>query len=306
VKISNRLPIVAAIMGMTSACGSTAPTPQLVDARAAMNEARASEASELTPDKLLTAKQALDRAEKAHEDDAGSDKEAHLAYLASRKAHIAMAHGKIAAAKETQSQAEDTYQSRLENVARSSSNQLDTTHAALEAERQRRAEAEKRASAALASLQQVANVRADNRGTVITLPGGVLFPSGGSNLSPTARVALDQVANALTEQPIESKIVIEGHTDDRGSDANNQQLSQARADAVRSFLLEKGLVADRVQAIGKGESEPIASNDSAEGRATNRRVDLVVSDTKSASSPQASTTSSAQPGNTAPSAQPSR
>jgi outer membrane protein OmpA-like peptidoglycan-associated protein len=297
VKISTRLPVLAALVGMTCACGSTAPSQQLVDARTAMNEARSSEASELAPDKVLTAEQALNRAEQAHEDDAGSDKEAHLAYLASRKAHIAIAHGKIAAAKESVTQAEAKYQAGLEHVAQSSSSKLDATQAALETERQRRAEAEKRASAALASLQQVANVKADNRGTVITLPGGVLFPSGGSTLSPTARVALDQVANALTEQPIESKIVIEGHTDDRGSDANNQQLSQARADAVRSFLLEKGLGADRVVAIGKGESEPIASNDNAEGRATNRRVDLVVSDSKSASSPQASTANPAQPSN---------
>jgi outer membrane protein OmpA-like peptidoglycan-associated protein len=293
VKITRRLPVLAAIAAMTSACGSTAPTQQLVDARRAMTDARQSEASELTPDELLTAKQALDRAEQAHEEDAGSEKEAHLAYLASRKARMAMAHGMIAAAKEAEMQADAKYQAGLEQLAHTSSDQLDAAQAALQTEQQRRLEAEKRASAALASLQQVANVRAESRGTVITLPGGVLFPSGGSSLSPTARVALGQVAEALTQQPGESKIVIEGHTDDRGSDTSNQQLSQARAEAVRSFLLENGLSAERVQAVGKGESEPIASNDTAEGRATNRRVDLVVSDGRSGREP--STASAAQP-----------
>lgn len=268
----------AALALSAAACGSTAPTQQLVDARRAINEARASEAAKLTPDKLLTAEQALDRAERAHEDDAGSAEEAHLAYLASRKAHIAMAHGKIAAAKETESQADAKYHSGLEQVAQTSQSELDAAKSALQTEKAARVEAEKRAAAALASLAEVAKVNEESRGTVITLPGGVLFPSGGSTLSPSARQALGRVADALAAQPTDSKIMIEGHTDDRGSDTANQQLSQARADAVRSFLVERGMPPDRVQAIGKGESAPIAGNDTSEGRATNRRVEIVVSD----------------------------
>jgi len=278
----------AALTLSSMACGSTTPTQQLVDARRAINEARASEAAKLTPDKLLTAEQALERAERAHEDDAGSSEEAHLAYLASRKAHIAMAHGKIAAAKETETQADAKYQSELERVANSSQSELSAAKNELESERARRAEAEKRASAALASLAEVAKVNEESRGTVITLPGGVLFPSGGSTLSPSARQALGQVADALAAQPVESKIMIEGHTDDRGSDTANQQLSQARADAVRSFLVERGMPPDRIQAVGKGESAPIAGNDTSEGRATNRRVEVVVSaQAKTAGTPTA-------------------
>jgi outer membrane protein OmpA-like peptidoglycan-associated protein len=283
--LNARLTLLGVCVALSSsACGSTAPTQQLVDARRAINEARVSEASKLTPDKLLSAEQALDRAEEAHEDDAGSAEEAHLAYLASRKAHIAMAHGKIAAAKETETKAEETYKSSLEQVAQSSSQQLDAANAELQNEKAKRAEAEKRASAALASLAEVAKVKEDNRGTVITLPGGVLFPSGGSTLSASARVALGQVADALAQQPTETKIRIEGHTDDRGSDTSNQALSQARADSVRAFLIERGLPPERVEAEGKGESAPIAGNDTSEGRATNRRVEVVVSDTASASS----------------------
>lgn len=270
--------LLGAVMALSGvACGSSAPTQQLVDARRAMNEARSSEAAKLTPDKLLSAEQALDRAERAHKDDPGSSEEAHLAYLASRKAHIAMAQGKIALAKDTETRADAKYQEELERVASSSTSQLNAAKSELQSERAKRAEAEKRASAALASLAEVAKVKEESRGTVITLPGGVLFPSGGSTLSPSARNALSQVAEALVAQPIESRIRIEGHTDDRGSDASNQQLSQARADAVRSYLIERGLPSDRVEAIGKGESSPIAGNDTAEGRATNRRVEVVVS-----------------------------
>ena len=284
--LNARLTLLGACVALTSACGSSAPTQQLVDARRAINEARASEASKLTPDKLLTAEQALDRAEEAHEDDAGSAQEAHLAYLASRKAHIAMAYGKIAAAKETEAQAEEKYRSTLENVAQSSTQQLSAANAELENEKAKRAEAEKRAAAALASLAEVAKVKEESRGTVITLPGGVLFPSGGSTLSPSARVALGQVADALIAQPTETKIRIEGHTDDRGNDTSNQTLSQARADAVRGFLIERGMPSDRVEAVGKGESAPIAGNDTSEGRATNRRVEVVVSGTAAAGNGQ--------------------
>jgi outer membrane protein OmpA-like peptidoglycan-associated protein len=284
-----------------AACGSTAPTQQLVDARRAINEARASEAAKLTPDKLLTAEQALERAETAHEDDAGSAQEAHLAYLASRKAHIAMAYGKIASAKDTETQAEAKYNSDLERVANTSQSELSATKNELESEKAARAEAEKRAAAALASLNEVAKVNEESRGTVITLPGGVLFPSGGSTLSPSAKNALGQVADALAAQPVESKIMIEGHTDDRGSDTANQQLSQARADAVRSFLVERGMPPDRVQAIGKGESAPLTGNDTSEGRATNRRVEVVVSaQARTAAAPATSPSPGASTASSAP------
>ncbi|HMI91396.1 MAG TPA: DUF4398 domain-containing protein, partial [Polyangiales bacterium] len=77
-----------------SACASTAPTQQLVDARRTYNEAASGEAARLTPDKLLTAQQALEQAERAHTDDPGSPEEAHLAYLAARKSAMAIAYGK--------------------------------------------------------------------------------------------------------------------------------------------------------------------------------------------------------------------
>ena len=272
-----RASLAGGILFAASACASTAPTQQLVDARRTYNEASASEAARLTPDKLLTAQQALEQAERAHNDDPGSPEEAHLGYLAARKSAMAIAYGKIAAAKETEEQSDAKYQSDLRDRATSSEAQLSGTQAALEAERQKRLEAEQRASSALKSLAEVAKVNEERRGTVITLPGGVLFPSGGSTLSAPARQSLDKVAEALTAQPVEAQISIEGYTDARGSDTRNQELSQQRAEAVRAYLVQKGIDAPRVAAVGKGEASPIADNESAEGRATNRRVEIVVS-----------------------------
>jgi OOP family OmpA-OmpF porin len=70
--------------------------------------------------------------------------------------------------------------------------------------------------------------------------------------------------------------VVQGYTDSRGSDALNQDLSQRRAEAVRAYLVRRGVPSDRITAQGMGASNPIADNDTAEGRADNRRVELVV------------------------------
>jgi len=74
----------------------------------------------------------------------------------------------------------------------------------------------------------------------------------------------------------ERNIIVEGHTDSRGSESYNQGLSQRRADAVRNYLVQQGYPGDRIQARGMGKGTPIASNSSSEGRANNRRVEIVI------------------------------
>lgn len=136
-------------------------------------------------------------------------------------------------------------------------------------------DSEKRTSDALALLATLASIKQEERGLVVTLTGSVLFGSATSNLMPAARVKLDQVANAL--QAINARnLVIEGHTDSQGSDAYNQQLSQSRSDAVRDYLVQRGYPASHIQSHGRGEGSPVAKNDSAEGRANNRRVEIVI------------------------------
>ena len=130
-------------------------------------------------------------------------------------------------------------------------------------------ESEKRNAAALASLKE------EERGVVVTLTGSVLFKSGKSTLMPSARTKLDQVANALLTIQARN-LIIEGHTDSQGSEANNQELSQRRSEAVRDYLVQRGYPASHIQSQGRGEGSPIAKNDSPEGRANNRRVEIVI------------------------------
>jgi outer membrane protein OmpA-like peptidoglycan-associated protein len=136
-------------------------------------------------------------------------------------------------------------------------------------------DSEKRTAEAMAALAAVAAVKEEERGLVVTLSGSILFRSAQSSLLPSARVKLDQVTDALLSVR-ERNIIVEGHTDSRGSTSYNQGLSQRRADSVRDYILQKGYPADRIQAIGKGKGSPIANNASAEGRANNRRVEIVI------------------------------
>ncbi len=111
---------------------------------------------------------------------------------------------------------------------------------------------------------------------VITLSGSVLFASAKWQLLPTAQAKLNDVAAALTKEDPTSKMVVEGHTDSQGTVASNQELSQQRAQAVRDYLVTRGIATDRITAAGAGSSRSIADNASPEGRANNRRVEIVV------------------------------
>jgi outer membrane protein OmpA-like peptidoglycan-associated protein len=143
----------------------------------------------------------------------------------------------------------------------------------LEAAMQARADAEERARVAMQQLQELASVRQEQDEVIITLSGEVLFEYNQAELRSTARQRLRAVAAALRTQP-DAQIVIEGHTDARGSDDYNEQLSQRRAEAVRQFLVQEGVEMSRLRAVGRGEELPIASNDTEEGRANNRRVEI--------------------------------
>ncbi|CAM3135537.1 OmpA family protein [Corallococcus sp. ZKHCc1 1396] len=145
----------------------------------------------------------------------------------------------------------------------------------LEAERQARLQAEQRAAQALTQLQDKdVKVREEARGTVVTLSGSVLFATDATDLLPAARDRLSDVATALKES--QNPLLIEGHTDSRGTEGYNEQLSERRAQSVRNFLINQGVPADRIDIRGMGEDRPVASNATAEGRANNRRVEIVV------------------------------
>ncbi len=105
---------------------------------------------------------------------------------------------------------------------------------------------------------------------------GLNFASGSARLTADHQSILDNVERALSEFP-EASIVVEGHTDSFGSDADNQALSQARADAVLQYLLASAPISPaNIQALGYGESQPVANNETPEGRTRNRRIDIVI------------------------------
>ncbi|MET0775555.1 MAG: OmpA family protein [Pseudomonas mandelii] len=108
---------------------------------------------------------------------------------------------------------------------------------------------------------------------VITLPGDVLFAFNQSDLSPSAQSQLDALMSKLQNADVVSIKVI-GHTDSVGSDEYNQALSERRASSVAAYLLSQGLAPNKLTSEGKGESQPVADNETDEGRAKNRRVEL--------------------------------
>jgi outer membrane protein OmpA-like peptidoglycan-associated protein len=159
--------------------------------------------------------------------------------------------------------------------------------AAQEAARQK-AEAEKARQAAaqaeaekgqlraqlLAQLNSILQTRDSARGLIVNM-SDVLFDTGSSTLKPGAREKLAKISGILLAHPGLS-LQIEGHTDSVGSDEFNQQLSERRSDTVRDFLAEQGVPASSISARGFGKTQPVATNDTPEGRQRNRRVELVV------------------------------
>lgn len=125
--------------------------------------------------------------------------------------------------------------------------------------------------------QQLEDLQAKqtDRGLVMTL-GDVLFATGRAELKSGAAARLDKLVGFMANYADRS-VVVEGHTDSVGSSASNEALSQRRADTVKAYLTTKGVNPARVQAIGKGQTTPVASNADAAGRQQNRRVEVIIS-----------------------------
>lgn len=278
------------------ACGSPPISPELRTARDAYAAAKESVAADLAPAELDNARQALEKAEETFRKNHKSPEMLDDAYIAERAAQLALVVGlteqerremkatakrmeklekKLAnLTKEELVAAKAALEAKKRELADQQAN-LNKTAAQLGEERERRLSAEGKLSAALVSLKEAGNIKEESRGVVITLSGAVLFATGKHELLPIAREKLADVAKALKDQGYQ-RIIVEGHTDSRGSEINNRSLSMQRAESVRSLLVEKGLDASKVSAVGMGETRPVADNNTPDGRANNRRVELVV------------------------------
>lgn len=110
----------------------------------------------------------------------------------------------------------------------------------------------------------------------IEIKDRVYFDTGKSTIQRRSFALLDQIATVLADHPEIEKLGVEGHTDNVGEPERNKQLSQERAQAVLDYLVGKGVQATRLKAEGFGQERPVATNDTEEGRATNRRVDFLI------------------------------
>lgn len=146
--------------------------------------------------------------------------------------------------------------------------------AKLEAAREREAALARQEAELVAGGKLPPSTR-DGRGEVFVLAGDA-FGSGQSSLTPAAEASLRALGTYLQQTAPGGSVRVEGHTDSQGAADANLKLSQRRAAAVREVLSAQGLAPARVQAVGRGDAQPVASNDSAAGRARNRRVEIIV------------------------------
>ena len=280
--LASWLVLVSMLAGIVSGCATVNPPKELVDARTAYERAKDSIAKDLAPAQLDTAKQALRKAEAKFDDDPESQETRDLSYVAHRMSLLAEASGDIEQAERrraaTEKQFKEFSQDELDRVRGA----LKDDKQALDSERKAREQAEKerdaamrQLQAALASLKEVAAISEEKRGVVITLSGAVLFASGKSELLPIAKEKLNQVNTALKDQSF-PPIRIEGHTDSVGSADENRKLSLARAESVKAHLVSQGYPAAKITTAGLGPDHPVADNNSPEGRANNRRVEIIV------------------------------
>jgi outer membrane protein OmpA-like peptidoglycan-associated protein len=305
--VYTNLIVTAALAGLTGACAHVAPE-QLVTARAAYATSSTGLASKLMPTDLYEAKKALDKADQEFADHGDTLECRDYAYVAERKivltdvkARTEQDRQRIAAAakagvvvrdsqvKSSQlalaSTREQLNKERRDNTTAANelratnnaqSKELQATTAQLDTEKEARLTAEGKLAGAMKDLAAVAAVKEEARGMVITLSGSVLFASGKYALLNTAMTKLDQVAEALKAQDADKRMVVEGHTDSQGSDRINQPLSLNRASTVRDYLVSRGVASEKISAIGMSSSKPITDNKTADNRANNRRVEIVI------------------------------
>jgi len=163
---------------------------------------------------------------------------------------------------------------KRENEAQKAANQADLDRAARDRAQAEAEKAELRARL-LAQFNAILQTRDTARGLIVNM-SDVLFDTAKSSLRPIAREKLAKVAGIVSGHP-GLKLDVEGHTDSVGGDDYNQRLSEQRGTSVRDYLTQQGMLAASVTTKGLGETQPVASNDTASGRQQNRRVELVIS-----------------------------
>lgn len=263
--------VTALVCAVTvAACGSA---PRQIDeleaARSAIERVQNSpDAGRYAAGEVSAANDALREADRLQQQKRSVNSVREAAYLAQRHADIAAQQIARGQAEQKTAEAEGERQRVLAQAR-----EQEAAAARAQAEKVA-ADARREAQMLQAQLREL-QARQTDRGLVLTL-GDVLFDTGKAVLKPGAMGTVDRLAAFLRESP-ERSATIEGHTDSVGSDSLNLSLSENRANAVKAALMERGIAAQRVIALGKGKSEPVAGNDTAAGRQQNRRVEIIIS-----------------------------
>ena len=265
-KSNNRVIVSLAVAAVLAAC-TAAPVhnESLESARTMIPEVEKSARAGVAATDIANARRSLDAANrlaaaKAKAPDVEFEAQNALlsAQIANEKILTAQANDEVAAGT---AQRQTVLLEARDRQAQQSARQADVSQAHVDS-----------LEAQLADLK----VKKTERGLVLTL-GDVLFDTNQSTLKAGAYGTLDRLASALRENS-GRKVTIEGHTDNVGSDATNQGLSERRAQSVQMALTQRGVARDQTTAIGKGENFPVASNDDPNGRQSNRRVELIFSE----------------------------
>jgi len=248
-----RFSTLAVVVALASACSGLQKNQALIDAEDFYTTTKQNEnVLRYAPNELQRAEEALNLAATAEsEEDMTS-----LAYvgLTRTQTAVAIAERKVAKAKLAEL-------SQTKDEARLAARDLQIERAQADADALR---------LELEALQAVST----DRGMVMTL-GDVLFATGKADLQPGAMSTVDRLALFLSEYPSKT-VVIEGFTDNTGTDSFNQGLSERRAASVKAALIQAGVSPGRISTIGYGKARPIADNGTAEGRLRNRRVEIVI------------------------------
>lgn len=287
--------LVISLAGCSTTPHSETSGSELADARVAYARAQADPSvAEHASEALAHAKGALLRAERAADEGASPEETAHLAYLVERHVEIARADARQRIAEQEIEALTAERASRRQESQRFTKSAIDEPQQeALRAHDRAQSARETALAAQLArdsrpgaaTAADVQQLEADlaalevqtastQRGLVVVLEEELFLRD---EARPTEALAakLTPLASFLTENP-ERQVIIEGHTDNQMPLSQSLRLSQARADAVRSHLIEQGVDGARIQAQGYGPDEPVASNESAAGQAENRRVELII------------------------------
>lgn len=253
-----KLLFIGTVCATIAGCSSTPKTNATLDAAQTQYQTAQADANvqKYAPIELKEAGDALGKAENALKEREDPPVVDHLAYLAKQKVAIAQTQAQLKTAEE---EIKHATADRNKAILQARTREADWLRAEL-------------------------NAKQTDRGMTVSL-GDVLFDTNKSQLKAGGMRTIQKLAEFLQQNPQRS-VSIEGFTDSRGSDEYNQKLSEQRADAVKTALIDQGIAAERIASRGYGEAYPVAENDTNAGQQLNRRVEVVISEAGKAINPR--------------------